>query len=178
MKKPSPLISIGIRYGLIAGILCGVLLMATYYLMERHPLMVSPFMDYRVILFGVFIFFSLREFREVHQNGALYFSQGMLGSFIFILVAATMSSVLLWIFCSFETNFIPSYAKAMADYLHTFEAEDIERIGKEVFESTIKQLPLTTSKQIAGKYFIQSIMIGFFVSIIISVILRKESKTP
>lgn len=175
MKRPSPLISIGIRYGVIAGVLCGVLLMVMYY-MGRHPLMVSPFMDFRVLLFSVFIFFSLREFRDSYQEGALYFSQGMICSFIFALVAGTISAVLLWAFCSFDSTFIPSYVKAMTDYLNTFGAEDIERIGKDVFENTLQQLPLTTGKQIAGKYFIQSVMISFFVSIILSVILRREPK--
>jgi hypothetical protein len=178
MKRPSPLISIGIRYGVIAGVLCSALLMATFYLMDRHPLMVSPFFDYRILLFGVFIFFSLKEFRDYHQQGELYFSQGMVCSFFFVMVAATVSSLLLWVFCAFESTFIPTYVAAVTEYLKTFPPEDIERIGKDVFESNLNSLSATNGKQIAGKYFIQSIMIGFFVSIILSVILRKEPKTP
>jgi len=175
MKKLSPLISIGIRYGVIAGILCSVLLIAMFY-MGRHPLMVSPFMDFRILLFGVFIFFSLKEFRDYYQEGVLYFSQGMISSFIFILFAATVSSLLLWAFCFAESTFISAYVNAMTEYLKTFPPEDIERIGKDVFESNLNSLSSTNGKQIAGKYFIQSIMIGFFVSIILSVILRRESK--
>jgi hypothetical protein len=178
MKKPSPLFSIAIRYGAIAGVLCSVLLMITYYLVARHPLMVSPFMDFRVLLFAVFIFFSLKEFRDYHQQGELYFSQGMLSSFVFVLIAGTLASLLLWIFCALESTFIPSYVTAMQAYLKTFPPEDIERIGKEVFESNVNGLSATNGKQIAAKYFIQSVMIGFFVSIILSVILRKEPKTP
>lgn len=177
MKKHSPLITVGIRYGVIAGILCGVLLMITYYMMDSHPLMVSPFMDFRVLLFAVFIFFSLKEFRDYHQQGELYFSQGMMVSFIFTIIAATVSALLVWAFCSFESTFIPSYVTAMTEYLKTFPPEDVERIGKEVFESNLNSLSATNGKQIAGKYFIQSVMIGFFVSIILSVILRKEPKT-
>jgi Protein of unknown function (DUF4199) len=176
MNTRSPLIKLGVRNGFIAGLLSNVLLIATYYILGRHPLMVSPFMDFRVLLFGVFIFFTLKEFREDHQEGALYFWQGMVGSFIFVMIAGTLSSILLWAFCSFESTFIPSYVKAMTEYLNTFSAEDVVRIGKDVFDNTIQQLPLTTGKQVAGKYFIQSIMIGFFVSIILSVILRKEPK--
>ena len=175
MKRPSPLIAIGIRYGVIAGILCGVLLMAMYY-MGRHPLMVSPFVDFRVLLFGVFIFFSLREFRDYYQEGALYFWQGMVGSFFFVMVAGTISALVLLAFCAYESTFIPTYVKAMTEYLKTFPPEDIERIGKDVFESNLNGLSDTNGKQIAGKYFIQSVMIGFFVSIILSVILRKELK--
>jgi hypothetical protein len=144
--------------------------------MNRHPLMVSPFVDFRILLLGVFIFFTLKEFREDHQAGTLYFWQGMIGSFIMVMVAGTIASLLLLGFCSFESSFIPSYVKAMTEYLKSFPAEDIERIGKEVYARNLEQLPSTNAKQIAGLYFMQSLMIGFFVSIILSVILRKEPK--
>ena len=175
MNKPSPLVKLSIRYGLIAGILGGLLLIAMYYT-GRHPLMVSPFMDYRVLLYGVFIFFNLKELREDYQGGELYFSQGMVSSFVFVTVAGTLSSLMLLFFCYADPKFIADFVVAMTDYLKSFSEEDINRIGKDVFESNLKALPATDGKQIAGKYFFQSVMIGFFVSIILSVILRKQPK--
>ncbi len=175
MKKVSPLVSIGIRNGAIAAAVSILLLVFMYY-MGRHPLMVSPFLDFRILLFGVFIFFSLREFRDIHQDGTLYFWQGMLGSFIMVMVTATVASMLLLMFCSVESNFIPSYIKAATEYFKTFPQEDINRIGKEVYDRNLSLLPSTNSKQVAGLYFAQSIMIGLFVSIILSVILRKQPK--
>jgi uncharacterized membrane-anchored protein YitT (DUF2179 family) len=175
MKK-SPLISIGIRNGAMAGVLAIALLVVMFYI-GRHPLLVSPFMDFRILLFGIFIFFTLKEFRDTHQEGALYFWQGMTGSFIMIMVAATISSMLILVFCSIESSFIPSYIENSIKYLKTFPAEDIERIGKDVYQRNLELLPATNSKQIASQYFVQSLMIGLFVSIILSVILRKEPKT-
>lgn len=175
MKKISPLLSIGVRNGLIAAVVSFLLLVTMYY-MGRHPLMVSPFLDFRILLFGVFIFFTLREFREVHQDGTLYFWQGMIGSFAMVSVTATLASLLLLAFCAFEPTFMPSYIEAMTAYLKTFPAEDIARIGKDIYERNLALLPSTNSKQVAGLYFAQSIMIGLFVSIILSVILRKQPK--
>jgi len=175
MKKKSPLISIGLQWGALAGTLTVVFLVAMFYV-GRHPLMISPFMDFRILLLGVCIFFSLREFRDAHQQGALYFWQGMVGGFIMVVVAATIASLLLMAFCAFETSFIPDYVKAMTAYLNTFPPEDIARIGKDVYDRNLAQLPATNSKQLASLYFMQSLMIGFFVSIILSVILRKEPK--
>jgi hypothetical protein len=175
MKKPSPLVSIGLQWGGLAGTLTVVLLIAMYYV-GRHPLMISPFMDFRILLLGVCIFFSLREFRDGHQQGALYFWQGMVGGFIMVVVAATLASLLLMVFCSLEASFIPDYVQAMTAYLKTFPAHDIERIGKDVYERNLELLPATNPRQIASLYFMQSLMIGFFVSIILSVILRKEPK--
>lgn len=177
MRKRSPLFLLAIRYGAIAAVLSSMLLVAMFY-MGNHPLMIAPFFDFRILLYGIFIFFFLKEFREDYQEGALYFSQGMVGSFVFIMVGGVISSLLVMLFCELEKDFIASYVKAMTEYLNTFSEEDINRIGKEVFERNVQDLPATNAKQIAGKYFIQSLLIGFFVSIILSVILRKEPKTP
>ena len=177
MNARSPLIKLSIRYGAIAAALSSALLIAMYY-MGSHPLMIAPFLDFRVLLYGVFIFFCLKEFREEYQQGGLFFWQGMVGSFFLVTVAGTFSSLLLWGFCEIETNFISSYIKAVTEYLNTFSQDDINRIGKDMFESNLKSLPATNAKQVAGKYFVQSMMIGFFVSIILSVILRREPKTP
>lgn len=174
MRK-SPLIGIAIRNGLLAGVLAIVLLALMYYF-GRHPLMVAPFLDFRILLLGVFIFFTLKEFRESHQQGELHFWQGMAGGFIMVMITATVASVLLWSFTAIESDFIPEYVARMTEYLKTFPKEDIERIGKEAYQRNLENLPSTNGKQIAGSYFIQSMVIGFFVSIILSVILRKQPK--
>lgn len=174
MKK-SPLLNIAIRNGGIAGVLAVALLIAMYYL-GRHPLMIAPFLDFRILLFGIFIFFTLKEFRENHQGGILHFPQGMMGSFIMVMTAATAASLLLWAFTAVEADFVSDYVKGMTEYLKTFPESDIERIGKESYERNLENLPATNGKQIASSYFVQSMVIGFFVSIILSVILRKQAK--
>jgi hypothetical protein len=167
------LASIALRWGAIASVLAVSLIIAMYYL-GRHPLMVAPFLDFRIILYGIFIFFSLREFRDYQQQGVLYFWQGMAGSFLLVVVAGTLSAIFFWIFGTLETDFVPSYVKQMTAYLQNFPQEDIDRIGKEVYESNLKSLPTTNMAQLASLYLAQSVVIGLFVSIIMSVILRKQ----
>src|SRR4051812_24689537 len=101
--KRYPLISIALRYGAVAGILTFVLMVGLFY-MGRHPLLISPFLDFRVLLFGVFIFFSLKEFRDDVQKGELYFWQGMMGSFMLVMVASAISSIGVQIFGLFESK--------------------------------------------------------------------------
>lgn len=174
MKK-SPLISISVKYGLIAAALAILMLIATFYF-GNHPMMVAPYLDFRIILFGLFMFFGLREFRDT-QEGVLYFWQGMIGGFVMVTVAGTVAALGLLIFSSVEKEFISSYVEAMTQYLKTFPKEDIERIGKEVYERNLEQLPSTNGKQLASLYFVQGMMIGLFVTIILSVILRKQPKS-
>lgn len=167
---------ISVRWGVIASILAVSLLIAMYYL-GRHPFMVAPFMDFRIMLYGIFIFFSLREFRDYRQDGVLYFWQGMAGSFFMVFTAGILSALFFWIFGNLETDFVPSYVRQMTEYLKNFNEEDIQRIGKEVYESNLKRLTSTNMAQLASTYFAQSFVIGLFVSIILSVILRKQPKT-
>jgi hypothetical protein len=171
----SPLVRISVRYGAIGAGLAISLIIVMFYL-GRHPLMIAPFMDFRILLYGVFIFFALKEFREYHQEGVLYFWQGMVGSFVLVATAGFLSSVLFWIFGTLETDFVPSYIRAMTEYLKTFSEADVLRIGKEVYDSNLKQLPSTNIAQLAPLYLLQSFVIGLFVSIILSVILRKQPK--
>lgn len=171
----SPLVGISLRNGLIAGVLAVTLLMVMFYL-GRHPLMVAPFLDFRIILLGIFLFFTLKEFRENHQNGELHFWQGMAGGFIMVMITATVASLLLWIFTAFEQDFIPEYVTQMTKYLSDFSDEDIKRIGKDAFQRNLDNLPSTNGKQIASSYFIQSMIVGFFVTIILSVALRRHPK--
>lgn len=174
MKK-SPLIGISLRNGFIGGILSVVLLIVMYYT-GPHPMLILPFVDFRLVLFGIFIFFTLKEFRDNHQHGVLHFFQGMLGSFLLVMVMATVAASGVWIFGECEPDFISDYIKQGMESLKNYSNEDIERIGKEIFDRNLARIPSTNSKDIASKHFGQSLVFGLFLSVILSVILRKQPK--
>jgi hypothetical protein len=167
------LLKISSRYGVVAGILAFILLVAIFY-MGSHPLLVSPFLDFRILLFGIFIFFTLKEFRDYYQNGALYFWQGLAGGALVTLIATTITSCLLWLFGNWEEEFVISYVNQFTAYLKSFPKEDIDRIGKEIYERNLNALPATNSLDLTQTYFMQGLAIGFFVNIVLSVILRKQ----
>lgn len=176
MKKPSPLFTIAVRYGAIAAVLSIALNIAMFY-MNRHPVMIAPFLDFRVFLYAIFIFFSLKEYRDFHNEGALHFFQGMFGSFVLVATAGVLGSILYRVFGALETNFIPEYIRLMTEYLKSAPEDEVARVGKETIERNLQALPSTNMGQIATLYLVQSFGIGLFVSIIMSVILRKQPKT-
>src|SRR5690606_39593394 len=92
--------------------------------------------------------------------------------------ACSLGSAGLLIFAALESDFVPDYITEMTAYLQTFSEEDIEAIGKEIFERNLSLLPATHSRMLAISYLGQGLLIGKFVSIIVSVILRKQPKTP
>lgn len=177
VKRVSPLVKSTVRFGLLGGVLGLVLLLGMYYL-GKHPFLTSIFFDFRILLFSVFMFFSLKEVRDYDQNGELFFWQGMVGCFLFTFTFAVVSSALLYAFATWQPEFVSSFIKLSLEQVRTFSAEDIERIGRSTYDEGIKALQMADAYYMASRYFFQSFILSFFISIIISVILRRQPKTP
>jgi len=171
-----PFFQVPLKYGAIAGVI-GAALVVTLYYLNRHPFLVPVQFDFRIILFAVFLFFSLKEFRDYYQGGELYFWQGLIMSFLFVATFAVVAATLMSVFSALVPDFVASYIRLFTEQLRTWKPEDIDRIGKEVFERNLKQLPSTNTFDLALLYISQSFGIGLFISIILSVVLRKQPKT-
>jgi hypothetical protein len=165
-----------LKYGLIAGALGIVLVLGLFYI-GRHPFLIPVFFDFRIIFFAVFVFFALKEFREFHQGGILYLWQGMIGSFILIASFAIVVAIGIFAFIKINPEFLTSYIDQSVLLLKTLPDDIIARIGKDVYQRNLDTLPSTNGFDLAMLYFTQSFMIGIFVSIILSVILRRQPKT-
>ena len=166
---------IAVRYGLIGGVIAFVLVVIMFYL-GRHPLIVSPYLDFRLLLFGIFVFFALKEFRDYDQGGVLYFAQAMLGGFIVIFTLTILASLLIWVFGSVEHKFVTEYIEQVTVYVKGFSQEDIEALGKDVYERNLAALPSTNIGTLASTYFIHGLVLGFFVNIVLSVVVRRQPK--
>ena len=171
-----PIIRVPLKYGLIAGILGTVLVLLFYYLVQ-HPFLIPVFLDFRIFIFGIFIFFTLKEIRDFHYGGILYFWQGLLSSLMFTFVFGLLSSACIAFFIAIEPHFLESYITLSIEQLRALPPDIVERIGKEVYERNLELLPATNGLDLAFLYFTQSFLISFFISIILSVILRSQPKT-
>jgi hypothetical protein len=171
----NPLIKVPLRYGLLAGTVGSILLIALYYL-GRHPLLIPPYADFRIILFVVFILFTLRELRDYHYNGILYFWQGIIASFIFTVCFAVVTGIFIVSFMQLVPAFLSDYVSLTLVQLRTLPEEAIEKIGKDVYERNIEMLPSTNGVMLGLTYVFQSFVISLFISIILSVTLRRQLK--
>lgn len=171
-----PLLQVPLKYGSIAGLLGAILVVGLYYL-GRHPFLIPVFIDFRIFLFVVFIFFTLKELRDYYYDGILYFWQGILASFFFTLTFTLIASTGIGVFITIAPDFLKAYITLSLEQLKTLPAEVIDKIGKDVYERNLMLLPTTNAFDLALLYFTQSFMISFFISIILSVILRRQPKT-
>lgn len=165
-----------LRNGVIAGVLGFVFMVVLYYL-GKHPFLFPLYFDFRLVLITVFIVITLKEYRDDHQQGVLYFSQGMIISLLFTFVFALVAGLMIGMFGYFVSDFLSSYISLATEQLRNLQPDMIEQIGKEAYENGINKLPSTRMTDLMLDYFIKSFVISFFVSIIISVILRKQPKT-
>jgi len=81
-------------------------------------------------------------------------------------------------FATLVPDFVHNFVELAEEQTKNFSAEDINRIGKETFEQSLKELKQADRYFMAQRYFFQTYIISFFLSIIISVVLRRTPKEP
>jgi hypothetical protein len=171
-----PLVKVPLTYGAVAGFLGGLLVIGLFYI-KPHPFLIPVYFDYRIFIFAVFLFFTLKELREVHYSGIFYFWQGLISSLIFVWVFALIASSVIWMFSLIVPEFVQSYVRFSIQQLKGMPQDIIEKVGKEVYDRNLELLPSTNGFDLALLYFGQSFLIGLFISIILSVIFRRQPKT-
>src|SRR5215468_2620675 len=124
INRIPPIVRIPKFYGFLGGVLGFVLLIVLYY-MDRHPFLVPVFFDFRVALFGIFMFFILRELREYYFGGYLFFWQGMISCGVYVLTFGAVASLALWIFAINVPGFVTQYVELATNQIKTFPKETI-----------------------------------------------------
>ncbi len=172
-SKWPPLVRVPLRYGLVIGVVGFVLLLILYYT-NHHPFLIPVFVDYRIALFAIVFIFALKELRDYHYQGVLYFWQGMLGTFLITLIFGLIASTAIYLYATYNQEFVQSYINLSLKQVQALTDEDINQIGRNVYDTSIVSLKQADAYFLAIRYFVQSFIISFFLSIIISVILRKS----
>lgn len=172
----NPIVKVSLRYGLMAGVVCCLALVAMFY-MGRHPFLIPITFDFRIFIFSIFIFFTLKEIRDYYKEGVLLFWQGILSSYIIVITSAVFTSIFISIFGSMNKGFVQGYVDILSKQLTDNKKVLIEQVGQKIYDEQVALLPHTSPDTLATDYFLKSILIGLFLAIIFSVILRKQPKT-
>jgi len=73
-KKMNPIVMVPLRWGIISAAL-SLLSVVTIFYLGKHPFWIFPLFDIRIIFIAIFLFFALREIRDFHLDGILFFWQ-------------------------------------------------------------------------------------------------------
>jgi hypothetical protein len=174
-KGPSPLVRIAGKYGAIAGLVLTAGLVVIYFA-GKHPLLINILFDLRILVFLLFIFVTLREFRDEYNNKILHFWQGLYTGIIVYISAAFITSLLLCLFASWiEPDFVTSFIGQSLANLEENKEMIIESLGQDKYDGAVEGLPSTTAGNLAFDYFLKSMPIGFILTLITSIIMRNKT---
>jgi len=101
----------------------------------------------------------------------------MVGSYVFLMTAALIGSGFTWCFARWNAGFLPSYIEKLQQQMLGYREEIIRSVGVDAYTQQLTKLPSTSPLDLAGDYFLKSMIIGLFLTIIMSVLLRKQPKT-
>ena len=73
--------------------------------------------------------------RDLHQEGILYFSQGIIACFIFVITYGVLVSTAINVFAVVVPEFRETYIKEALALAKGMPKEVIEQIGKDVYEA-------------------------------------------
>jgi len=163
------------RYGILGALVLFVTIVGLFYL-GRHPLLIPIFFDLRIFLFTLFLVFAIREFKN-SADGILHFWQGMSIGIVCYVMIAFATSLLMWVWSGvFDPSFVSEYISLSTQKLIDNQEVIVESLGLEKYNSAIEKLPSTTANDLAFDYFLKSMPIGFILTLIISILLRKQPK--
>ncbi len=168
-----------IKTALLYGALCAGLLMVLFVVLfvgGKHPQMINPVLDIRLVLLPVFMFLSLKIYRDNLNGGVLHLWQGLIGGAIIVVVVGLLMMAFISIYGQLETEYVPRYVSEITQFFEKGRPAFVEQQGEEVLDAQLEKLPHTTAFALALDYFWKTLLIGVFWNIIISIIIRKQPK--
>lgn len=166
---------VSIKYALFCALFLVVLFFLSGYL-GANPLIDLTHLFFDVIIIGVFIFFTQKDYKTNVYDGYLHFWQGMtLGFFVYTVVAAVFALFLatyLWL----DPDVLPAYKASATAFLSEKRDVYVEQFGEEGFQVQLDGIELVTATDLWVSSAVKKIIAGFFVTPVISIILRKKPK--
>jgi len=157
--------------------ICGVFLLLSFYISYRFGR--NPMMDFRhlffdLIIFSLFAFFANKEFKSYRNGGILHFWQGMTLGFMTYVPATILFTIGLIIFFQLDPNLLADFKAQALAYMETNKEEFLQDMTQAQFDERLIQIKEVSAAQMIGGAAFKKLMAGFFVSPVITIILRKK----
>ncbi|MCZ6521699.1 MAG: DUF4199 domain-containing protein [Bacteroidetes bacterium] len=165
------LLQVSIKFGLI-GVLLSIILFMALYFVDRNPLINSKFFDFIVI--PIMIFFAIKEYRDYENQGKLWFWQGMSIGFINYMTIGIFSALFVGTFIVWiDGQVLMGFINNRVDYLMTHKVEILKEMNEDRFIETIENVKKISTMDVLWDQILRKMIIGLFLTIILSVFLRK-----
>ncbi len=169
------MIKISIKYA----VLCGIFLMVSYHIsvfFNSNPLIDVSHLIFDLILFGLFIFFGQKEFKTYQSEGVFHFWQGMTMGFLIYSIAAIVFGIGLYGYFLMEPEAIEIYKEEALTFLQERSDMFISEFGEQRLIEQKAEIEAITKVDLLKSAMVKKILAGFFITPVISIILRKQPK--
>ncbi len=171
LSLKNKLVSVPLKYGAFGGIMV-ILLILIFYFLDLDPLVNIKVAD--VLILSIFIFFTLKEFRDRYNNRELHFWQGMTGGVLTYLTIALISAAfILLMTVIIDPEMTTDYIASRIELLNENKQKLVDAMDEETYLKAVSGVENTTGFDLALDDFLKKSIIGLFLTIIIAVILRK-----
>ncbi len=168
----NPLFRVPLRYGLI-GSAFSVVMFLFLYLIHKNPLITTKIFDVIVLL--IFLVFAMKDYRSRQEGGKLFFWQGMtVGMVVFIVVAALSAIFIYFMLAHWDTDLLQSYINDRIAYMELNKTQMLEKLDEPSFDLARDAVLQTSAFDLAIDDFLKKSFIGLFLTIILSLIFRKQ----
>lgn len=174
MGIKNPLFAVPVKYGLFAGLIAIVMFCVLYFL-DLNPFVESRILD--IVLIPIFLFFAIREFRDYKNQKVLHYWQGMtVGVVTYVLMAAISAFFILFFVELLAPDALTDYVDDRIALMVDSKQEIVSQLGQDTYDESIEKLKSTSAYTLALDDLMKKSIIGLMLTIMISIILRRQPK--
>lgn len=166
----SLLIKSPLRFSLIA-IFFVVLMFFILIFLDKNPVIYSSNIIFIGPLLSIFLFFSIKVFRDTNPDG-LRFWQGFSIGILYTLFFTLFYSIVLWLDGSvFETTHFDEYRQMIVEKIMAGREMLVEKMGEDGYQEYLKSGE-SSNARIIGSLAFNNILIGIIMTPLISLFMR------
>lgn len=175
IRKPRPLLTVPLKYALVGGVLA-ILLFFVMLFFDENPLITNKVNT--IILNLIFVFFSVTEYKKYYNNGILHFWEGMAVGFLTYFFIALISVLFIWSYLNlFNTELLHDYILNRTNLILNNKDNIIEQFGEETYRMALADIKLITPINLVWEDLKKILLVGFFITSVLAVIMRQVPVT-
>lgn len=160
------------KFGLVGGMF-SIFAFVLLSFLKSDPTNLSLVFGYVISPFALFL--AIKFFKEYSNQGVLTFSEGMSVGFVTYCLIAIISGLGVLIYLSFSLELFEEIKNSKLEVLLKNQETIVQEMGLKPYKSTLLSVKQMTIRDIAFNESIWKVIPGLFFTIIISVILRKNT---
>jgi hypothetical protein len=174
MSMKTVFTQIGLRYGLIGGVFA-ILMFFIMIFMDKIPLVSMRLFDF--ILIPVFLFLSVKHFKEYANNGELRFWQGMTVTFFTYLILSLTSALFIYVYLTwFNYPLFEEFVQLQVDKIVLNREQIINQTSEAQYEQLLNGMQNSKVIHSAIDDVFKKAFVWLFISPVISLFMRTNMK--